>query len=40
LNNGLAAYYGIEDICQPKTGETVVISTAAGATGLIACQLA
>lgn len=39
-NNGLTAFYGLFGICQIKPGQTVVISTAAGATGLIACQLA
>lgn len=35
----MAAYFGI-DICTPKKGETVVISTVAGATGLLASQIA
>ncbi len=35
----MAAYFGV-DICSPKEGETVVVSTAAGATGLLACQIA
>ena len=38
--NGSTAYYGILKIGKPKKGETCVISTAAGATGLIACQIA
>ena len=32
----MAAFFGLK-ICKPKENETVVISTAAGATGLIAC---
>ena len=39
-NNGLTAYFGLFGICKIKAGQTVVISTAAGATGIIACQLA
>lgn len=37
---GLTAYFGLLDICQPKPGETVVVSGAAGAVGLIVGQLA
>jgi NADPH-dependent curcumin reductase CurA len=37
---GLTAYFGLLDICQPQTGETVVVSGAAGAVGLIVGQLA
>jgi NADPH-dependent curcumin reductase CurA len=37
---GLTAYFGLLDIGQPKTGETVVVSGAAGAVGSTACQLA
>ncbi|MEN0643044.1 NADP-dependent oxidoreductase [Alkalicoccobacillus gibsonii] len=37
---GLTAYFGLNDIGQPKKGETVVISGAAGAVGSIAGQLA
>jgi NADPH-dependent curcumin reductase CurA len=37
---GLAAYFGLFDICDPQAGETVVISGAAGAVGMIAGQLA
>jgi len=36
----LTAYFGLLKICQPKPGETVVVSTAAGATGSIAGQIA
>jgi NADPH-dependent curcumin reductase CurA len=38
--NGAAAYFGILDICAPREGETVVISTAAGAVGSCAGQIA
>lgn len=38
--NGLTAYIGLMEIGKPKKGETVVISTAAGAVGQIACQIA
>lgn len=38
--NGLTAYVGLMDIGKPKKGETVVVSTAAGAVGEIAVQLA
>ncbi|MBV9495394.1 MAG: NADP-dependent oxidoreductase [Acidobacteria bacterium] len=37
---GLTAYVGLLDIGQPKAGETVVISSAAGAVGSIAGQIA
>ena len=37
---GYTAYFGVTDIGQPKPGETVVISSAAGAVGSIACQVA
>jgi NADPH-dependent curcumin reductase CurA len=37
---GLTGYFGIERIGKPKAGETVVVSTAAGATGSIAAQTA
>lgn len=37
---GLTAYYGMERIGKPKAGDTVVVSTAAGATGSIAAQVA
>jgi NADPH-dependent curcumin reductase CurA len=33
------AYFGLLDIGQPKIGETLVVSTAAGAVGSIAAQL-
>lgn len=38
INNGLAAYQGYE-ILEVQVGETVVVSTAAGATGLLLCHL-
>jgi NADPH-dependent curcumin reductase CurA len=37
---GLTAYFGLLDIGQPKEGETVVVSGAAGAVGSTVCQLA
>lgn len=37
---GLTAYVGLLDIGKPKKGETVFVSTAAGAVGSLACQLA
>jgi NADPH-dependent curcumin reductase CurA len=37
---GLTAYFGLLDICDPQPGETVVVSGAAGAVGMIAGQIA
>lgn len=37
---GLTAYFGLLDIGQPQTGETVVVSGAAGAVGMTVCQIA
>lgn len=37
---GMTAYFGLLDIGQPKAGDTVVVSGAAGATGSIAGQIA
>lgn len=37
---GLTAYFGLLDLGQPRPGETVVVSGAAGATGSIAGQIA
>lgn len=37
--NGLTAYFGLVEIGKPQTGETLVVSAAAGATGSIAGQL-
>lgn len=36
---GLTAYFGITEIGLPQPGETVVVSTAAGAVGCIAAQI-
>ena len=36
----LTAYFGLKEIGQPKEGETVVVTGAAGATGSVAAQLA
>ncbi|MCZ0952212.1 MAG: NADP-dependent oxidoreductase [Rhodospirillaceae bacterium] len=38
--NGLTAYFGLLDIGQPKAGESVVVSTAAGAVGSCVGQIA
>ena len=37
---GLTAYFGLLDIGQPKVGDTVVVSGAAGATGSVVGQIA
>jgi NADPH-dependent curcumin reductase CurA len=37
---GLTAYFGLLDIGQPKAGETVLVSGAAGAVGTAVCQIA
>lgn len=37
---GITAYIGLLEIGQPKEGETVVVSGAAGATGMVAAQIA
>ena len=37
---GMTAYFGFLDICQPKPGETVVVSGAAGAVGSLVGQIA
>jgi NADPH-dependent curcumin reductase CurA len=37
---GLTAYVGLLDIGQPKAGDTVFVSAAAGAVGTVACQIA
>ena len=37
---GMTAYFGFLDICQPKAGETVVVSGAAGAVGSAVGQIA
>lgn len=38
--NGITAYFGLLEIGQPKPGETVVVSTAAGAVGSAVGQIA
>ncbi len=37
---GMTAYFGLLDICNPKPGETVVVSGAAGAVGSLVGQIA
>ncbi len=37
---GLTAYFGLMHICKPKAGETVVVSGAAGAVGVVVGQIA
>jgi NADPH-dependent curcumin reductase len=37
---GFTAWIGLIDICQPKAGETVVVSAAAGAVGSVVGQIA
>ncbi len=37
---GITAYFGVMDICKPKSGEVFVVSGAAGAVGLVAAQIA
>ena len=37
---GITAYFGLLELGQPKAGETVLISGAAGATGSVASQIA
>ena len=37
---GMTAYFGLMDIGKPKVGETVVVSGAAGAVGLVVGQIA
>lgn len=38
--NGLTAYFGLLDVGQPKAGETVVVSAAAGSVGHLVGQMA
>ena len=38
--NGLTAYFGLLDTCNPEAGDTVVVSTAAGAVGSCVGQIA
>lgn len=37
---GLTAYFGMVDVGAPQSGQTVVVSAAAGATGSVAAQIA
>ena len=37
---GLTAYFGLLDICHPQSGDTVVVSAAAGAVGSTVGQIA
>jgi NADPH-dependent curcumin reductase len=37
---GVTAWYGLMKICEPKTGDTVVVSAATGAVGSAFCALA
>jgi NADPH-dependent curcumin reductase CurA len=37
---GLTAYFGFFDVCEPKAGDTVLVSGAAGAVGSLVGQLA
>lgn len=37
---GLTAYFGLLEICRPKPGETVIVTSAAGAVGSTAAQIA
>ena len=37
---GFTAYFGLLDVCEPKPGDTVVVSGAAGAVGQIVGQIA
>jgi hypothetical protein len=37
---GLTAYFGLLEIGKPIAGETVVVSAAAGAVGMVVCQIA
>lgn len=36
---GLTAWFGVQDLCCPQPGETMVVSAAASAVGMIAAQL-
>lgn len=38
--NGFTAYFGLLDVCGPQEGETLVVSTAAGAVGSCVGQIA
>ena len=36
---GMTAYFGMMDICRPKSGETLVVSAASGAVGAVVGQI-
>lgn len=38
--NGITAYFGLREVCAPKQGDTVVVSTAAGSVGSAVGQIA
>jgi len=38
-HTGVTAYLGVQDICMPEPGDTMVVTAAAGAVGSIAAQL-
>ncbi|HCP01248.1 MAG: NADP-dependent oxidoreductase [Alphaproteobacteria bacterium] len=38
--NGVTAYFGLTEVCEPAAGDTVVVSTAAGAVGSAVGQIA
>src|SRR5450631_4028128 len=38
--NGITAYFGLSDVGRPRPGDTVVVSTAAGAVGSAVGQIA
>ena len=37
---GMTAYFGLLDVCEPKPGDTVVVSAASGAVGQVVGQIA
>lgn len=39
-STGLTAYFGLLDLCEPKEGDTVLVSAAAGAVGSVVGQIA
>ena len=39
-STGITAYYGLIELGKPKSGETVLVSGAAGATGSVVVQIA
>ena len=38
--NGITAYFGLLEVCEPQFGETVIVSTAAGSVGSAVGQIA